>query len=244
MDAGSDDRMIIGFDGDDTLWHNENVLWSAEQKFHDVLLHYLPAEELSHRLYETEMRNLSLFGYGAKGFVLSMIETAIDVTDGRIAVADIQKLVGFLKDIVAHPLHLIGEAARVVETLSQSNRLILISKGELFHQENKIASSGLAKFFSGIEIVSEKDQGVYQRILTRHTIRPDNFVMVGNSLRSDIDPVLKLGAHAIHIPYEITWRHEHLSPIEGEAPRYFLRETIAEVPQTVSAIEGLPRTGD
>lgn len=239
MDAKSEKKLIVGLDGDDTLWHNENILWAAEQKFHNILLHYLSAEELSHRLYETEMRNLSLFGYGAKGFVLSMIETAIEVTDGRIAVADIQVLLSLLKDIIWHPVHLIDSAAQVVEELSRDYKLILISKGELFHQEHKVASSGLADFFSGVEIVSEKDQSVYARILAKYDIAPSNFVMVGNSLRSDIDPILKLGARAIHIPYEITWKHESQSSLHPDDPDYVMCNSLVDVAAALRRIQAM-----
>ncbi|BBD41323.1 haloacid dehalogenase (plasmid) [Aminobacter sp. Y103A] len=239
MSKDVEKRLVVGMDGDDTLWHNENILWSAEQKFQQVLLHYLSAEDLSHRLYETEMRNLSLFGYGAKGFVLSMIETAIEVTDGRIAVADIQSLVDLLKEIIWHPVHLIDSAAHVVEELSRSYRLILISKGELFHQEHKVASSGLADFFSAVEIVSEKDQSVYARILTKYDVDPSNFVMVGNSLRSDIDPILKLGARAIHVPYEITWKHEGQSSLDPKNRTYVLCNSLTEVAHALREMESM-----
>lgn len=230
-------NLIIGFDGDDTLWHNENILWSAEQKFQQILLRYLSPEEISQKLYEIEMRNLSLFGYGAKGFVLSMIETAIEVTKGRIAVADIETLIGFLKEIIQHPVHLIDNSAKVVEELSQKYNLILISKGELFHQELKVASSGLADFFIGVEIVSEKNEGIYRTILEKYDIPPSNFIMIGNSLRSDIDPILKLGARAIHIPYEITWKHERLDDIATHEDRHFICTSISDVFSIICEIE-------
>jgi putative hydrolase of the HAD superfamily len=227
---------IIGFDGDDTLWHNENILWSAETKFQQLLRHYMSPDEISQKLYDTGMRNLALFGYGAKSFILSMIETAIEVTDGRVAVADIQALIGFLKEIRRHPVHLIDDASRIVSELSRRYKLILISKGDLLHQEQKVASSGLAEYFMSVEIVAEKDKDVYGKVLKKHAIAPSNFIMVGNSLRSDIEPMLRLGARAVHIPYEITWKHEQNHNIDLNE-RYYRCRSIVELPEKIREIE-------
>jgi putative hydrolase of the HAD superfamily len=229
-------KIVIAFDADDTLWHNENILWSAEQKFQQVLLHSISPEELSQRLYQTEMRNLSLFGYGAKGFVLSMIETAIEVTNGRISTSDIHTLLGFAKEIIQHPVRLLDNAHEVISELSRDYRLILISKGELFHQEQKIASSGLADYFSAVEIVSQKNEGMYLSVFAKHNIAVGKVIMVGNSLLSDINPILKLGAHAIHIPYEITWQHERLEGPDASNGHYHLCNRLADL---VAIIRGL-----
>lgn len=201
----------IGFDGDDTLWHNESIFSMTQERFR-AILGGIDADEIDRRLLETERRNLGLFGYGIKGFVLSMIETAIEVTDGRVEARDIQTLIEAGKSMLAHPVDLLDGVAETVEYLSHSHRLVLVTKGDLFDQESKIARSGLAELFDRIEIVSEKDPETYRRILARHGIAPDRFLMVGNSVRSDVLPVLEIGGRAVHVPYHITWAHEHVEP--------------------------------
>jgi len=203
----------IGFDGDDTLWHNESIFSMTQEKFRAMLGETLAAD-VNRRLLDTERNNLTLFGYGIKGFILSMIETAIEVTGGRIEARDIQTLINAGKQMLTHPVELLDGVAETVEYLSHSHRLVLITKGDLFDQESKIARSGLSPLFDRIEIVSEKDPDTYRRVLARHGIAPDRFLMVGNSVRSDILPVLEIGGQAVHVPYHITWEHEHVEPPE------------------------------
>ncbi|GEO40827.1 haloacid dehalogenase [Skermanella aerolata] len=203
----------IGFDGDDTLWHNESIFSMTQDKFRAMLGEDLAADG-DRRLLDTERGNLGLFGYGIKGFILSMIETAIEVTDGRIEARDIQAMIEAGKAMLRHPVELLDGVAETVEYLSHSHRLVLVTKGDLFDQESKIARSGLAEMFDAIEIVSEKDPATYRRVLTRHGIAPERFLMVGNSVRSDILPVLEIGGRAVHVPYHITWAHEHVEPPE------------------------------
>lgn len=198
----------IGFDGDDTLWHNESLFSMTQERFRGLLAHSADPADLDRRLLEAERANLRVYGYGIKGFVLSMIETAIAVTDGRVPARDLQSVIDFGKAMLDHPVELLPGVADVVEALSGRYRLILITKGDLFDQESKIARSGLAERFDAVEIVSEKDPATYRRVLARHGAAPERFVMVGNSVRSDILPVLSVGAHAVHIPYAITWAHE------------------------------------
>lgn len=202
----------IAFDGDDTLWHNESLFSMTQDRFRALLAHAVDPADIDRRLLEAERANLRVYGYGIKGFVLSMIETAVDLTDGRIGGRDIQSLIDFGKAMLDHPVDLLDGVAEVVEALSGRHRLLLITKGDLFDQESKIARSGLAERFDAVEIVSEKDPDTYRRVLDRHGVEPGRFVMVGNSVRSDVLPVLAVGGHAVHVPYAITWAHEEAAP--------------------------------
>ena len=209
---------VIAFDGDDTLWHNETLFSMTQGRFRALLSRdvEVPTDILNARLLETERRNLPTYGYGIKGFVLSMIETAIEVTDKRIPAEDIQTILDYGRTMLEHPIELIEGAREVLETLrARDHELWLITKGDLFDQESKIARSGLVPFFHTIEIVSEKDQVTYQRLLDRYGVFPEEFVMVGNSIRSDVLPVIEIGGRAVHVPYEITWEHEH---VVGDLP--------------------------
>ena len=209
---------VIAFDGDDTLWHNETLFSMTQGRFQALLSRdvEVPTDILNARLLETERRNLPTYGYGIKGFVLSMIETAIEVTDRRIPAEDIQTILDYGRTMLEHPIELIEGAREVLETLrARDHELWLITKGDLFDQESKIARSGLVPFFHTIEIVSEKDQVTYQRLLDRYGVFLEEFVMVGNSIRSDVLPVIEIGSRAVHVPYEITWEHEH---VEGDLP--------------------------
>jgi putative hydrolase of the HAD superfamily len=209
---------VIAFDGDDTLWHNETLFSMTQGRFRALLSRdvEVPTDILNARLLETERRNLPTYGYGIKGFVLSMIETAIEVTDKRIPAEDIQTILNYGRTMLKHPIELIEGARAVLETLrARDHELWLITKGDLFDQESKIARSGLVPFFHTIEIVSEKEQATYQRLLDRYGVFPEEFLMVGNSMRSDVLPVIAIGGKAVHVPYKITWEQEH---VEGDLP--------------------------
>ena len=158
-----------------------------------------------------ELRNLAHFGYGVKGFVLSMIETAIELTNGRLEAGDVRTIIGWGREMLAAPIELMDGVQEAVETLARDYPIILVTKGDLLHQETKLASSGLGHLFKGIEIVSEKDPDVYRRIMNRYGVRPERFVMVGNSLRSDVLPVIGAGGHAVYVPYIVSWVHERVS---------------------------------
>ncbi|HEV8299280.1 MAG TPA: HAD family hydrolase [Acidimicrobiales bacterium] len=201
--------MIIGLDGDDTLWHSERGFADAQAVFRALLLEYAPEPVTDQTLLATERRNLEVFGYGVKAFVLSMIETALEVSDARITGAEMKRIVEIGRALLEHPIELIDGVEDTVAELATCHRLVLITKGDLHHQETKVAASGLADHFWRIEIVTEKDVATYQRVLDRHGIPPGEFVMVGNSVRSDILPVLDIGSRAVHVPYEITWEIEH-----------------------------------
>ena len=202
---------LVALDADDTLWHNEPLYTTTRDQFRALLMQYEPAALVDDRLYETELRNLRHFGYGVKGFVLSMIETAIELTNGRVRSADVQRIIGWGREMLASPVTLLDGAADAVEELARAFPLLLLTKGDLLDQETKLARSGLGPHFKGIEIVSEKDARIYRHVMKRYDVAPDQFVMVGNSLRSDILPVLEAGGHAVYVPYELTWAHEHVT---------------------------------
>ena len=200
----------IGLDGDDTLWHSETHFADAQVIFAEVVAPYVdPGLDLESTQYATERRNLELFGYGAKGFTLSMIESAIEVTGGRITTAGITRLLELGKGLLRHPVELLDGVAETVDALARGPyRLVLVTKGDLFHQEQKVAMSGLAERFEQVAIVSEKDEVTYRRVIADAGATPEEFLMVGNSVRSDVLPVLALGGQAVHIPYSVTWDHE------------------------------------
>jgi putative hydrolase of the HAD superfamily len=208
---------VVGLDGDDTLWRNEEYFADTQQFFRDLVAPYSNGADLDAVLATTERRNLELFGFGVKGFTLSMIETALEVTGGRIESDGIQALLDRGKAMLAEPVELLPTVAETVKTLADDYRLVLITKGDLLHQEQKLARSGLAELFWRIEIVSEKDEPTYQRVLERHDIDRRRFVMVGNSVRSDVLPVLAIGARAVHVPAELTWAYEHVDH-DGSVP--------------------------
>ncbi len=229
---------LIGLDGDDTLWRNEDYFIVTQDRFEQLLTPYLPAGIDAQRALETtERRNLEVFGYGAKGFTLSLIETAIELTDGRVPATVIQDLVEAGRWILRHPVELLeGVADVVAELTSAGRRLVIVTKGDLMHQEHKVAGSGLADLFDAIEIVSEKDEATYQRLLERAHVPPDRFLMVGNSVRSDVLPVLAIGGQAVHIPYHTTWAHEH-AVHDGSVPTL---ASIRDLPAWLDALSPLP----
>jgi len=201
---------LVGFDGDDTLWHSEGYYQHAGAEFERILGAWIDVADADARtrLHAVERRNLSLFGYGAKGMTLSMIESAIELTRGRIEANDIHRIVRLGKDVLAHPVELLPGIREAVTAVAAHHRVVLITKGDLFHQEYKVARSGLADVFHRIEIVSEKDPAAYRRLFAEFDIAPERFAMVGNSLKSDIAPVVDLGGWGVYMPYHSTWAHE------------------------------------
>jgi putative hydrolase of the HAD superfamily len=199
---------VVAFDGDDTLWHSETHFSVTHERFCALLAGHATPEELGSRMLATEQKNLEIFGYGVKGYTLSMIETAIEVSGGTVTADDIQQILDAGKAMLRHPTELLEGVRVVVEQLSLSHRLVLVTKGDLFHQETKLASSGLGDLFERIEIVSEKDERTYRRVMADLDVAPDRFLMVGNSLRSDVLPVVALGGRAVHVPYVVDWAHE------------------------------------
>ncbi len=208
----TDQIRYIALDADDTLWMNEPIFVRTQDACREVITKYLDdPNSLDGKLYEYEKKNLRLFGYGIKGFMLSMIETVIELTDGEIHGSDIQQIIDLGKEMLEHPVHLLDTVEESVKSITEHYHLMVITKGDLFDQENKIARSGLGHLFKAVEIVSEKDTATYADVLRRHQIPPDQFLMVGNSLKSDVIPVLELGAQAIHIPFHTTWEHEQVA---------------------------------
>ncbi len=205
---------VIGFDADDTLWHSETYFAVTEDRFRALLAPWCSEEETTVRFLERERSNLALFGYGIKGFTLSMIETAIAASDGAIPVGAIQEIVNWGKEMLAHPVDLIDGVEDVLDVVGAHYRLMLLTKGDLLHQESKIAESGLAERFDAIEVMAEKDPSSYGRFLSSVEVAPSEFLMIGNSARSDVLPLLELGAQAVHVPYEVTWGVEK---VDGDA---------------------------
>ncbi|MGC1547976.1 MAG: HAD family hydrolase [Rhodanobacter sp.] len=230
---------LIGFDGDDTLWHSEGYYQAANAQFTDILGRYvdLGDRHVQDSMLATERRNLKLFGYGAKGMTLLMVETAIAISDGRISASDIHRLVEIGKDVLQHPVELLPGIREAVAAVAEHHAVVLITKGDLFHQEKKVAQSGLADLFRRIEIVSEKDATTYQRVLAEFGLAPSQFAMVGNSLRSDIEPVLRLGGWGVHLPYHVTWAHELEHGLdESDAQRMVTVDIPAAIPAAVAQL--------
>ncbi len=201
---------VVGLDGDDTLWHNETRFNLTQAELRELLRRHVPDADVDAHLAELEMKNLGMYGYGVKAFTLSMIETAIQVTEGRIPATDLEVILGWGKRMLMEPTELLDSVESALHELHERYDLLLITKGDLFDQESKLARSGLAELFLGVEILSEKNVAAYRAVLARRGIKIEEFVMVGNSLRSDIVPVVELGARAVHIPYHVTWHHEHV----------------------------------
>ncbi len=203
----------IGFDADDTLWENEKFFRLTEDRFVSLLSDLAEAETLPSELLEAERRNVGLYGFGIKGFTLSMIETAIAVTGAAVPAAVIGEILAAGREMLSHPIETLPQARPTLEELARSYRLVLITKGDLFDQERKLAESGLGDFFDGVEIVSGKSAATYRDIFSRHGEGPQTGLMVGNSLKSDILPAIEAGSFAVHVPHELTWAMEH-----AEAP--------------------------
>src|SRR5438445_277462 len=221
---------VVGFDGDDTLWHSETRFSVTQAEFRELLKRHVPDADVDARLSEMEMKNLSIYGYGVKSFTLSMLETAIELTQGRIQASDLEVVLGWGKRMLMEPTKLIDGVEETLRAVSARYDLLLITKGDLFDQESKLARSGLGELFLGVEILSEKNVETYSRIFQRRGINAADFVMVGNSLRSDVVPVVSLGGHAVHIPYEVTWQHEHVPEEEMPKAGWSRITTIAELP--------------
>lgn len=221
---------VIGLDGDDTLWHNEALFSMTQERFAALLADFVEPAELARLLIETERRNLVTFGYGVKGFTLSMIETAIEVSDRKVGAEEIETILGFARDMLRHPVELLEGARAAVTELAERHRLVLVTKGDLFDQESKVARSGLGELFWRIEIVSEKDQGTYRRLLERWGVAPQRFCMVGNSLRSDVLPVVAVGGTGVHVPYPLLSGLEEADPDEAAKGGWHEVGSLAEVP--------------
>jgi putative hydrolase of the HAD superfamily len=225
----------IGFDADDTLWHNEHLFRLTQARFTSLLTDYADPDHLGNRLLEAEKRNLGHYGYGVKGFVLSMIETAIEVTEERVPARVIGELVAAGREMLDHPIDLLPHARETVAALSERYSLVMITKGDLLDQERKLAQSGLGDLFDGVEIVSEKTRASYVEIFRSHGAGADAAMMVGNSLRSDVLPALDAGAWATYVPHALTWELEHAPEPTGHG-RYHCLPDLRGLPDLIGGL--------
>jgi putative hydrolase of the HAD superfamily len=200
---------LVCLDADDTLWHNLIHFEATEHRFGALFQDFQPAGDVTRALMEAEKRNIPTYGFGVKGFTLSMIETAIDVTGGQVDAATIQKLIAMGRDMLDHDIELLPHVEDTLKALHGTVRLLLVTKGDLHHQERKVLASGLAHYFEGVEIVSDKTPETYRKICQRHAVPPARSLMAGNSIRSDVLPMIAAGGHGVYVPFDILWDHEH-----------------------------------
>ena len=227
---------LIAFDADDTLWHNETLYTMTQSRFKALLAPYHEGEIVDRELYETEMRNLAYYGYGIKAFTLSMIETAIELTGGRVGGAEIRQIIDFAREMLQAPVRLMDGVEDVLVALAADYRLMIITKGDLFDQETKIARSGLADHFDLVEIVSHKKPETYANLLAKHQVTAERFLMVGNSLPSDVLPVLAIGGQGVHIPYHVTWAHEVVDEADVADEGYVELEDVRQLPALLAGL--------
>jgi len=226
----------VGLDADDTLWHNETIFRLTQDRFRALMAEVAAPDVLDARLAAVEKRNLSLYGYGVKGFTLSLVETAMELTGGEPPGRIIADILAAGREMLAHPVEPLPGVDHALAELSERYRLVLITKGDLLHQEQKLAASGLGDLFAAVEIVSEKNASTYARVFERHGTGAGEAAMCGNSLRSDVLPALEAGAFAAHIPYPLTWAHEMAEPPLGH-PRFAELASISEFPAWVNSLE-------
>jgi len=225
----------IGFDADDTLWHNETIFRLTQDRFRALMADHAAPEALDAKLAEVEARNLALYGYGVKGFTLSMIETAMEFTGNEAPGRLVAEILAAGREMLTHPVEPLPGVEHALAELSDGYRLILVTKGDLLHQEQKLAASGLGDLFAAVEIVSEKDASTYERVFARYGTGAAQALMCGNSLRSDVIPALEAGCYAAHVPYVMTWAHELADPPKGH-PRFAELASIADLPAWVREI--------
>lgn len=225
---------IVAFDADDTLWHNERFFQLTQARFRDLLKDHSDPDHLDERLLAAERRNLGRYGFGIKGFTLSMIETALEVTENRVPGAVIRELVEAGQEMLEHPIELLPHAEEAVRYASRSFRTLLITKGDLMDQERKLAQSGLGDLFHGVEIVSSKTRETYQAIFSRHGSHSDAAMMVGNSPRSDVVPVIEAGGWGVYVPHGLEWEIEK-APLPKTAPRFRHLKDLSGLPQLLEA---------
>ncbi|MBN8997532.1 MAG: HAD family hydrolase [Rhizobiales bacterium] len=225
----------IGFDADDTLWQNEQFFRMTEERFAGMLAEYVDPKVIAEQLLAVEKRNLHLYGFGIKGFTLSMVETAIELTNGRIPGTVIEAILAAGREMLRHPVETLPGARETLERLAGTHRVILITKGDLFDQERKLAQSGLGDLFDAVEIVSDKSAATYRRIFERYGDGPDRAMMIGNSLKSDVIPAIEAGGWGVHIPHALTWAVEHAEE-PRTAPRFRQLAHLGEVVDLIREI--------
>lgn len=232
----ADKIKIIAFDADDTLWINMSLYLEAVGKIKEIFRRYANFTSIPEDVYRIEKENISLLGYGTKSFIISMVESAIKVSSNKIKANDIQEIISIGKNLINNPVVLLDNVENVVKKLASKFNLMLLTKGELFEQENKIVRSGLSEYFRYIEIVGEKNKQTYYDIVQKYNISPKNFLMIGNSIKSDIMPVLGIGGNAVYIPHKDTWYHEQM-PHSNEAMDYYKINNISELPDLMIEIQ-------
>ena len=225
----------IGFDADDTLWHNERFFRLTQDRFAELLADHAERDHLEARLLAAERRNIGQYGFGIKGFVLSMIETAIEVTDEKVPASVIRQLIAAGQEMLQHPIELLPHARAAVEAVADTHRVILVTKGDLLDQERKLAQSGLGELFDGVEIVSDKTPRTYAEIFVRHGDGPEHAMMIGNSLKSDVVPAIEAGGWGVYVPHGMTWALEHAEE-PADRPRYRRLEDLGGLAALVSEI--------
>lgn len=226
----------IAFDADDTLWQNEQFFRLTQERFADLLADHAERGHLEKRLMAAERRNLGHYGFGIKGFVLSMIETAIEVTEARVPATVIAEIIAAGQEMLSHPIELLPDVEETVGALAESHHILLITKGDLLDQERKLAQSGLGDLFDGVEIVSDKTPPVYAEIFRRREVAPDTAMMVGNSLKSDVLPVIEAGAWGTHVPHDLTWSFEHAEP-PTKHPRFREIPRLGDLPAILASLD-------
>ncbi len=225
----------VGFDADDTLWHNERFFRLTQDRFEQLLADYADPMHLHQRLLAAERRNIAHYGFGIKGFTLSMIETALDVTENRVPAAVIRELIEAGQEMLRHPIDLLPHARETVQAAAQNHKVLLITKGDLLDQERKLAQSGLGDLFDGVEIVSDKTPATYQALLQRHGVGATQAMMVGNSMKSDVRPMVALGGWGVYVPHGLTWELEHAEP-PTNTTRFRELPSLAGIPQLLHEI--------
>jgi len=222
---------IIGFDADDTLWVNETYFREAELEFGQLMQKYETINQIDQELFKIEIDNLPIYGYGIKGFVLSMVETAIKLSNGQVSIKTMQAIIDIGKDMLNKPVELLDGVEFVLKTLSKSHRLIMATKGDLLDQERKLEKSGLSQYFHHIEVMSDKKPNDYKKLLSHLDIDSEEFLMIGNSLKSDILPLVEIGAHAVHVPFHTTWQHEEVCESQVNNDNYHTLDCIRKLIQ-------------
>ncbi len=220
---------VIGFDADDTLWVNETYYRDAELEFAKILSQYETANKIDQELFKVEMKNLDMYGYGIKSFILSMVESALEISNNEISTESINDILMIGKDMINKPIELLDGVEEVLKTVSKEHRLILATKGDLLDQERKLERSGLTDYFHHIEVLSDKKEANYSKLLNHLDINPQEFLMIGNSLKSDILPLVNIHAHAIHVPFHTTWAHEQVTEEETNGKEYKTVKSLKEI---------------
>ena len=222
------DIKVIAFDADDTLWVNEPYFQETEKKFCDLLEDYLPQHSISKELFKTEIANLALYGYGLKGFILSMIEAALLISNNTVNITIIEKIIQYGKELLERPIEILDGVEDTLKALSGKYRLVVATKGDLLDQERKLKKSGIEHYFHHTEIMSDKQEKDYLKLIKHLDIPASSFMMIGNSIKSDVLPVLAVGGHGIHVPYHTTWAHEQVTP-HIDDPKFIQLQQITEI---------------